>query len=244
MNYTATAALGLPKSSIMQRMLSRGVSTATNKLWQQPEDDEDDDDDTANQDWHKESEIVTIQTPWMTLLGEHWIDNTGKRLDYWRVQRADSAVIVTLQQQPQNNGGSCVRFLIPRRTFRPGIGIPTLNFPGGRIPVSTTNEPTDRLAIQHAAVQSILRRELGITETNFWDSIQVLNQPEDDGWPINSSFSNQRLFGFVVHIRPDVCVDPKYIHPKVYTTESVADLLSELNCLQCRTVLLEWMWQR
>jgi hypothetical protein len=244
MDYTATAALGLPKTSMVQRNLSRGVSSTSTQIWQQVDDN--DADDTANQDWHKESEIVTIQTPWMTLLGEHWIDNTGKRLDYWRVQRADSAVIVTLQQQPQpqNNGDSCLRFLIPRRTFRPGIGIPTIDFPGGRIPVSTINEPADRLAIQHAAVQSILRRELGITETNFWDSIQVLNQPEDDGWPINSSFSNQRLFGFVVHIRSDVCIDPKYLHPKVYTTESVADLLSELNCVQCRIVLLEWMRQR
>jgi hypothetical protein len=249
-NWNGMLVWGFSKSSSMfhlstfnnnKRAFTRYVSpttTTATQLWQQLQERPHDNDDTVTSDWHKQSEIVTIHTPWMTLLGEHWTDDTGKLLDYWRVQRADSAVIVTLQQE--KNG--IFRFLIPKQTFRPGIGIPTLDFPGGRIPAAS-KEPTERMAHQHAAVQSILRRELGIAESDCWESIQILNQPEDEGWAINSSFSNQRLFGFVVHVRPDVFVDPKYLYPKVYTTETVADLLSQLNCLQCRAVLLEWMQQ-
>jgi hypothetical protein len=47
--------------------------------------------------WDKRGEIGTFTTPWMTLVGELLLDNNGKELEYWRVQKDDSVVILTCQ---------------------------------------------------------------------------------------------------------------------------------------------------
>jgi len=170
--------------------------------------------------WQKMSEIVTMQSPWMSIHGERLQDDDGKLLDYWRVEKPDSAVILTLQ-----NG----KFVLPKATYRPGIGRPTLDFPGGRVPENTN--PLD-------AVAGILHRELGVEETDV-ESIKQLN---DKGWPINSSFSNQLLYGFVAEIREGVKLDSAKLHPILFDkNDDIKFLLSELMCLQCRSVLLDWL---
>jgi hypothetical protein len=91
-------------------------------------------------------------------------------------------------------------------------------------------------------VISILRRELGVASNNV-QSIQMLNQ--QNGWPINSSFSNQELYGFVATLQEDCQLDPSRLHRISYVADDrgqVRTLLTELSCLQCRAVLLEWMF--
>lgn len=139
---------------------------------------------------------------------------------YWRVEKADSVVVVTIQNE---------RFLLPKPSYRPGVGRVTLDFPGGRIlPKQTAVD----------AVPQILNRELSIKESDII-SLKPLNQ---NGWAINSSFSNQKLYGFVAEINSKITVNPEKLTPTTYpTTEmGVNNLLQDLACLQCRAVKLEW----
>lgn len=172
--------------------------------------------------WKTLEKFINIHSPWVTLIGERLLDDRGKSLEYWRVERPDSAVIITLQ----NN-----QFLFPHPMYRPGIGERTLDFPGGRIPPGETPE---------AAILTILQRELGVSE----DAIAHLTPLNTTGWPINSSFSNQKLYGFVAELYSTAAVNPEFIgatYPN--TSASIQTLLKDLTCLQCRAILLEWQSQ-
>ena len=176
-----------------------------------------------NDQWHYLNRFVEICSPWLTLLGEHWQNSEGELIDYWRVEKADSVVILTLQNQ---------HFIFPQPMYRPGVKCKTLDFPGGRVPGEQT---------PMAVVPGILARELGITDDDILE-YKALNQT---GWSINSSFSNQQLYGVVAEIKSTVQLSPKYLgvtYP--ITPEGIAELLEHLTCLQCRSVLLEWQRQQ
>jgi hypothetical protein len=177
----------------------------------------------APPDWQVQDRFLTLHSRWMTLIGEHWLDAQGQPLEYWRIEKADSVIVLPLQAdslaQPH--------LLLPPASYRPGIGQATLDFPGGRC----LAEQSPR----EAAI-AILQRELGIAAT----SILQITPLNTEGWPINSSFSNQRLFGFVVHIHPDHPVQlPSTVTYPAHAA-GIARLLSDLVCLQCRAVLLDW----
>ncbi|MEQ8963100.1 MAG: NUDIX hydrolase [Coleofasciculus sp. C2-GNP5-27] len=173
--------------------------------------------------WQTLDRFVEIRSPWLTLIGEHLQDDQGRILDYWRVEKADSVVIVTIQAG---------KFLLPAPTYRPGVREATLDFPGGRVNPEQT--PV-------TAVPGIVSRELGVSE----DAIATLTPLNSTGWAINSSFSNQSLYGFVAELDPAVAVNPNRIDTTYPTTSAgIHSLLQELTCLQCRAVLLEWQSQR
>lgn len=175
--------------------------------------------------WETISQFVAIRSPWLTLIGERLKDDRDRLLDYWRVEKADSAVIMTLHRD---------RFALPKPVYRPGVGEITLDFPGGRV-------PTDTAPIE--VVPEILQRELGVGEDQI-DRLLTLNS---DGWLVNSSFSNQKLFGFVAEIRADAQLDDRLLWETRYQvneTKEIDRLLEALTCLQCRAVLLEWLRQR
>jgi hypothetical protein len=92
-------------------------------------------------------------------------------------------------------------------------------------------------------VPSILKRELGIQNESGILRIEKLNTK---GWPINSSFNNQLLFGFVAILKDDVELDDIFHHNNtsylVSSQDDINRLLSgDLTCLQCRSVLMEWL---
>ena len=113
--------------------------------------------------------------------------------------------------------------------YRPGIQSTTLDFPGGRVPEGL--EPIN-------AVPQILDRELGISPSGI-TKITPLNQT---AWPINSSFSNQKLYGFVAEIDSTMSINPDQLGATYSKTATGINLiLQDLTCLQCRAVLLEWL---
>lgn len=172
--------------------------------------------------WKVVQPLVEIPSPWVTVIAEQLQDDQGKILEYWRVEKADSVVILTLQNQT---------LLLPRPMYRPGVGKTTLDFPGGRVPSEQTPLET---------VPNILNKELGIQPFNI-AKIIALNS---EGWAINSSFSNQKLYGFVAEILPDACVNPEQIGATYpITNNGIQELLQDLVCLQCRGILLEWKQQ-
>ena len=159
--------------------------------------------------------FANLSTPWFTLIGEH-IQADDKVLDYWRIEKADSVIVLPVQAN---------QLLLPPAVYRPGIGSETLDFPGGRCPKEQA--PAE-------AAQQILARELGI-DVGATQSLMALNE---QGWAINSSFSNQRLYGFVAQLHSGPV--PKQDRAYAIDRTGIARLLLELTCLQCRMVLLEW----
>jgi hypothetical protein len=132
--------------------------------------------------WKTLSQFVKISSPWLTLVGEKLEDNQGQVLDYWRVEKEDSVIIITRQEN---------KFIFPLKVFRPGIAKATLDFAGGRIKKSQTPK--------QAAIY-ILGKELKISELEL-DSLRPINQ---NGWEINSSFNNQKVYGFVAFIKKNI----------------------------------------
>ena len=173
--------------------------------------------------WKTLERFVEISSPWLTLIGEKLQARQGQILDYWRVEKADSVVIMTIQGD---------RLLLPKPMYRPGLQSTTLDFPGGRVPEHI--EPVN-------AVPEIVERELGFSAL----AIIKITQLNHTGWAINSSFSNQRLYGFVAEIDPTVPMNINRLgatYPKTSTGCNL--LLQDLTCLQCRAVLLEWLHSR
>lgn len=168
----------------------------------------------ADPAWQVGDRFANLSTPWFTLIGEH-IQAEGQTLDYWRIEKADSVIILPIQDK---------QLLLPAPSYRPGIGRKTLDFPGGRC--SKEQAPAE-------AAQQILQRELGI-DAAATQSLIPLNK---SGWAINSSFSNQRLYGFIAQLHPGPV--PKQDRAYAIDRTGLDRLLSDLTCLQCRMVLLE-----
>lgn len=172
--------------------------------------------------WQIHDRFLELRSHWLTLIGEHLLDHQGQMLEYWRIEKADSVVIIPIQSQ---------QLILPPSSYRPGLGELTLDFPGGRA------IPGQRPDV---VVPDILQRELGIAPTIISQIIPLNNQ----GWAVNSSFSNQRLYGFVAYLQTTPIVAPEYISATYPTTfTGVHDLLARLICLQCRAVLMEWWLQ-
>lgn len=185
----------------------------------------------GSSEWIKMDEIARIQSPWITVIAERLKDNERDLvMDYWRIERADSAIVIVVQ------GNSLI---FPKPQFRPGIGKCTLDFPGGRI--RDGQRPVD-------AAKHILWNELGITEDDFLADKGGILELNDfhHGWYVDSSVSSQKLHGFVVHVREDGIVgDQNKIHHRIYSLDNDDDrnqlLKEDLMCLQCRSILMEWM---
>lgn len=167
--------------------------------------------------------IGELCTPWLTVVGERLEAEPGRPVDYWRIERADSVVVLPIR------GG---RILAPPPAYRPGVGRVTLDLPGGRLIEGTRPEAT---------AVAVLVRELDLSGEGAVASVRLL---EPAGWDVDSSTSNQRLFGAVAEIEAgagagdgDGCSNPLE-WPADAT--GVAALLSELSCLQCRAVVQAW----
>lgn len=192
---------------------------------------------SADPKWQVVSDIITLENPWLTIKGERLLDDRNQLLDYWRVEKADSVIVLALHHQ---------QLVFPKPMYRVGVDRVTLDFAGGRLPRDFQESPIE-------VVPHILQRELGVSSGSI-TRVHALSgggsdAPERDskgkgGWPINSSFSNQKLLGFVAELDDDCVLDPALVHLRRYETRSKDDLnslLEDLVCLQCRAVLMEWM---
>ena len=169
--------------------------------------------------WVLNNEISRTHSKWVTIFCEHWLDETGTELEYWRVEKDDSVIVIPIQNEKIICAAPC---------FRPGIKGLSLDLPGGRLKKSTSKKEV---------VSSILFRELGIPEQKI-SAITPLNK---DKWIINSSFSNQGLWSFVATIDTYYIIPPSRVGAKENADLVGANaLLTKMNCLQCRSVLQEW----
>lgn len=173
------------------------------------------------QNWQVQDRFLEMHSRWMSLIGEHLRDDHGEILEYWQIEKADSVIVIPIQDNS---------ILLPKPSYRAGIGQITLDFCGGR--VTTGQNP------QLAAIAT-LKRELGIESS----AIAQLIPLNTEGWAVNSSFSNQKLYGFVANLEPNAELSPDLGMIISYSTtlEGIQNLLKEITCLQCRAVLMEWI---
>lgn len=169
--------------------------------------------------WQRRDRFLEMRSRWFTLLGEQWLDHQGHLLEYWRVERAHSVIVLPLQAG---------QIVLPPPMFRPGIGTATYDFPGGRLPAGESPK---------TAMIAILQRELGVDATAILHCWPL--NPE--GWAINSSFSDQHLYGWVAQLDDQYPIPSEQIGYRVTADAAgMHELLQVLTCLQCRAVLLEW----
>jgi hypothetical protein len=166
--------------------------------------------------WKVIHRILKLKSPWVTVYADKIEDDTGKELEYWHYDRADSVIAVVIQGD---------RFLLPPRVYRVGIDEVTLDFAGGRIGDGQTPE--------EAAI-AIMYKELGVSPDVPMTFKQLTAQP----MAVDSSFSSQRLYGLVVDIPADAAVTDKAI---TYRTDDTALLRRDLHCVQCRLVFDEYL---
>ena len=86
--------------------------------------------------WKTVDRFLEIRSHWFTLVGEYLQDEREQILEYWRIEKADSALVLPIQNQ---------QIILPPPTYRPGVGKLTLDFPGGRIPEGKTPEDDELL---------------------------------------------------------------------------------------------------
>lgn len=167
--------------------------------------------------WELVDRFAELRSRWVTLIGEHLRTESGAVLEYWRVERASSAIVLTVHRGA---------LLLPPAVWRPGVGQATLDFAGGRL--AEGMEPS-------AQVPAILSRELGVAA----DDIDRLTPLNPGGWAVDSSFSSQRVHGFVAELR-DGARPKAEVEQVALDGASLEALLRRLECLQCRAVLREW----
>jgi hypothetical protein len=171
-----------------------------------------------NLEWTKQDTIAILRSKWITVFAEHWRDVSGGLIEYWRVERSDSIIVLPIHRN---------RLLCPQVIFRPGIGRCTLDFPGGRL--ATGGEPS-------SIALGILERELGIDRQD----VRSLMPINDRGLVVDSAFSSQKVWGFLAELdsaTPDVAQKP--FQAFSCSQEGLKELLGMLECMQCRALLYE-----
>jgi hypothetical protein len=175
--------------------------------------------------WPVQTTLMQLSNGWLTLIGERLITPDQHTVDYWRVEKADSAIVVPVWRG---------QVVVPPGLYRPGLGEVTLDLPGGRI--APDPDPSAAPTAGQTAAQRILQRELGVEA----GAIALLTPLNTIGWPINSSFSNQRLFGFRAELESAIALPfPQGSQYFPFTLAGLQALLQHITCLQCRAVLLE-----
>lgn len=167
--------------------------------------------------WKKNDEIIHIHSKWLDLYCETWDVGSGAICEYWRVEKADSVIVVSMYEE---------QFILPKPMFRPGVGRNTLDFPGGRVVDSSEKGLKER-------AKNILVNELNVNKDNI-SRIEVL---DGVGKYINSSFNSQRVFVVYAEIKK-ISKSDNFVS---FKRENVDQLLKELSCLQCSYALMQFL---
>ncbi len=114
--------------------------------------------------------------------------------------------------------------------YRPGVKSYTLDLCGGRR--INPNNPLETDA------KTIVKRELGIDNDSSFEQMKLLDK---DGWNRDSSFSNVKIYVFLATLAPDTVAHSLY-QDKQFAADyrGITNLLSRIECMQCRLALREW----
>lgn len=173
--------------------------------------------------WNKIKEIFHVKSKWLSLFCEEWKTDEGELLEYWRIEKADSLIVI-----PQFDN----QFVLPQPIFRPGVNKATLDFPGGRL--EGNSDP--KTLIERA--RNILCDELRITDNQIKD-IKLIDRT---GKIINSSFNSQKLFIVSTKLQNLSLITKKRLI--FFKQEDSGILLEELECMQCSYALMYYLMNK
>ncbi|HTH71908.1 MAG TPA: hypothetical protein VL737_00915 [Candidatus Pristimantibacillus sp.] len=166
--------------------------------------------------WTRLERILQLESAWVTVYADKLLDDSGRELEYWHCDRADSAVVLAIQGD---------YFLLPAEQYRVGVEEVMLDFAGSRIGPDV--EPSQ-------AAMQVIQRELQIEASD----IEKLEPLTDGPLAVDSSFSSQKLHGFVARIRPGAQISAD-VHK--YKLDEAKRLRGDLRCVQCRLLLDEFL---
>jgi len=175
----------------------------------------------SSKKWKLVRRVLELRSAWTTVYADHLLDDHGQELEYWHVDRADSVIVLAIHQG---------HFLLPEPSYRPGADEVTVDFAGGRIEKKQTPED---------AAFAVLLRELGIAKAHVTSLEPITKQPLH----VDSSFSSQKLYGFVAEIASEA--EPAAT-TRIHPLAKIEPLRQKLHCLQCRAMLNEFVlqWQK
>lgn len=165
--------------------------------------------------WRRLERIVKLKSRWITVYADKILDHENHELEYWHFERADSVIIVPIQDD---------RILLPEAIYRVGVGRIMLDLPGGRIEDTKETEAT---------IQRILQKELGIVA----EQISALRRLNNKPYAVDSSFSSQKLHIFTADIAPGAVASNSHLS---FAVTDIGTLLEKLECGQCRLALHEY----
>lgn len=166
---------------------------------------------------------MEIRSRWITVVAEHLRDSQGHELEYWRIEKSNSLLVVVEYRD---------LLVLPHPTYRPGVARVTQDLAGGRFDGSLS---------KRSAAQEILRREFRLSGA-VKASITELNKT---GWDVDSSTSNQQLYGVVANVDASTEIPSSQIGTSYPATVGGGrSLRDDLTCLQCRAVVEAWIDRR
>jgi hypothetical protein len=173
--------------------------------------------------WQTLSQIVEVRSRWITLVAERLRDGDGRELEYWRVEKSNSLLVVVEYRD---------ELILPHPTYRPGVARVTQDLAGGRYDGSLSKRST---------ALEILRREFRLAGT-VKASITELNKM---GWDVDSSMSSQQLYGVVAIVDGSTKIpNSRFGTSYPATVQGGRSLRDDLTCLQCRAAVQAWLDRR
>lgn len=172
---------------------------------------------------NKIKEVFHLKSKWLTLFCEEWKSEDGALFEYWRIEKADSLIVVPRFEN---------QFVFPQPIFRPGVNKTTLDFPGGRL----DNNLGEETLINRA--KDILCDELCITD----NQIRNIELITPTGKAVNSSFNNQKLYVVSAELQALGKVDEKRLI--LYKQVDSTILLEKLECMQCSYALMYFLMNK
>ncbi len=174
-------------------------------------------------EWQILETIFRLNNQWANVICERLVDDSGRLLTYWRIEKSSSVIILPFYRQ---------QIILPKPFYRHGIKVMTYDFPGGRFEEGTLLEEL---------VCKILERELGVVSKDIQD-IFVINQ---NGWNIDSSFTNQKVFFCEAFLDASANLNEDFVEAMFpLNAKGINEIMNRLNCIQCRCALLEWVWEK
>ena len=168
--------------------------------------------------WRHIGERLRLKSRWVTVVCDQWQVADGV-IDYWRVERPNSVVVVPWTQ-------SGVYVLAPN--YRPGIASSTTDFPGGRWEERSSED----------AAYGILKREVGLSPGDLQDL-----RPVGRARNVDSSFSSQQLMVYSVKLIAPLSTGQLSLIPIRHFTD-FQKARASIDCLQCSSALTDWYLDR
>jgi len=166
--------------------------------------------------WKLLHRIVKLKSNWVTVYADKLLDDKDQVLEYWHYERPDSVIVIAIQEG---------KFLLPAPQYRVGVDKVMTDFAGSRI---------DKDIKPEQAAINVIGKELGFAKQDITEIKTITKIP----LAVDSSFSTQKLHGFIAKIKKSALPNENV---QSYKQSEVTKLRSAIHCAQCKLILDEYI---